>query len=135
MEEQIQGLVALAFDKYTLLVAGAIYIALRGIHSTRFSKWWVYRRVLPFLPESLGCLAAAFGGLPVMADQPILVRLAAGLWCGYLAQKGHKILGQTILGDDKHSMPKLAISSQLPSPESQVEVTKPEVPAEPEGGG
>src|SRR3972149_6955918 len=66
----------------------------------------IYRRLLPILPDALGCIAAAFGGIPAVADKPLIVRLAAGLWCGYLAQRFHKILGQTVLGDDRLSISK-----------------------------
>jgi hypothetical protein len=98
--EQISGLVELALDKYTLLIAGGIFILLRMIKATPLAKTGIYWRVLPVLPEALGCLAAVTGCMPAVADQPLAIKIAAGLWCGYLSQRFHKVLGQTVLGDD-----------------------------------
>lgn len=96
----VQGLVDLALNKWTLLTAGGVYLLLRVFHSTPLARWGPYRRALPVLPEALGVAAAFAGGIPAVEGQPVAIRIAAGLWCGYVAQRGHKLLGQTLLGDD-----------------------------------
>lgn len=112
-EEQIHGLVELALNKWTLLMAGGVFFAVRILNGLTFlSKRAWYRRILPFLPDALGCGAAISGGIPVVADQPLILQLAAGLWCGYLAQRFHKVLGQTVLGDDKVISTKLLTSTE-----------------------
>jgi hypothetical protein len=100
MNDQVQALLDLALDRYTLLVAGGIFFFLRVLRQTPIAKWSIYWRALPVLPETIGCLAAVLGGIPAVAGQPILIKIAAGLWCGYLSQRTHKVLGQTVLGDD-----------------------------------
>ena len=99
--EGVQGLIDLATDKYTLLTAGGVYLFLRVLVQTPVAKWGVYRRILPILPEILGVAAAFAGGIPVVESQPLAIKVAAVLWCGYVAQRGHKLLGQTLLGDDR----------------------------------
>lgn len=116
MNTDVQGLIELAFDKITMLVAGGIYVLLRFLQKVpRLSDWPPYRRALPIMPEVIGGLVAIFGGLPAVNDQPWVVRIAAGLWCSYLAQKFHKILGQTILGDDRLSLARSEPSTSKPS--------------------
>lgn len=101
MDEQVHGLLAIALDRFTLLIAGGIYMALRGVQRSQIvSRSGFYRRLLPILPEILGCALSSLGGIPAVEGEPLAVRIAAGLWCGYLAQRFHKVLGQTILGDD-----------------------------------
>ena len=97
----VQGLIELATNKWTLLSAGGVYLLLRVVGQTPLAKTGIYRRALPVLPEILGVAAAFLGGIPVVADQPVAIKIAAGLWCGYVAQRGHKLLGQTLLGDDR----------------------------------
>jgi len=101
VDSQIQELIAIGFDKWTLLTAGGIFILLRALQKTALAKWNWYRRSLPIIPECLGIASAIFGGLPVLEGQSVVLKIAAGLWCGYLSQRFHKVLGQTILGDDK----------------------------------
>lgn len=98
----IEGLIALGLNKWTLLTAGGVYLLLRVTNQLAFisGRNW-YRRILPVAPELLGIAATFAGGNPAVAKAPIVVKIAAGLWCGYLAQRFHKVLGQTILGDDK----------------------------------
>ena len=98
----IAGLIELALNKWTLMTAGGVYFLIRVFSQLDFiSKRNLYRRLLPVLPEMLGVVATFAGGNPAVADQPAVLKIAAGLWCGYLAQRFHKVLGQTILGDDK----------------------------------
>jgi hypothetical protein len=102
VEEQVQGLIKLAFDKYTLLTAGGIFFLLRCIHQIKaISSQPLWRRILPVMPEILGCCAAFLGGMPVVSGKPAVIKIASGLWAGFLAQRFHKVLGQTILGDDR----------------------------------
>jgi hypothetical protein len=100
MDRQVQELLAFAFDKWTLVVAGGVFFFFRLLRQTPIVRWPVYWRLLPVLPETLGSAIALLGGIPVVADQPVLIKIAVGLWCGYLSQRAHKVLGQTILGDD-----------------------------------
>lgn len=86
----------------TLLVAGGIFLLLRSLQALKWlSNRPTYRRLLPILAEVLGVTAALTGGLPAVQDQPIPIKIAAGIWCAYLSQKFRKILGQSILGDDR----------------------------------
>lgn len=101
MDDVVQKLVDLALSADMLMTAAGIFALLRALR--RFpvvSDRNLYRRALPVLPETLGCLVALSSGLPSLAGQPLPLKIAAGLWTGYLAQRIHKILGQTILGDD-----------------------------------
>ena len=120
-DQQIQDLVALAFDKWTLLTAGGVFFLLRVLGQTPLSRLSIYRRAMPVLPELLGVFAAFFGGIPTVADSPIALKIAAGLWCGYLSQRTHKILGQTILGDDPQIAPKTSMVGLAPKPEPPAE--------------
>lgn len=116
MGNEAADLIKLAFDQWTLFTAGAIFMLLRMFQATPIGRHHFYRRILPFLPEGLGCIAAFAGGIPVVDGQPIALKVAAGLWCGYAAQRFHKFLGQTLLGDD----PKIgagAAPPQEPGPE------------------
>lgn len=98
----ISGLIEIGLNKWTLLTAGGVYFLLRVLNQLDFvSKRNLYRRLLPVLPESLGVAATIAGGNPAVEGQPLVLKIAAGLWCGYLAQRFHKVLGQTILGDDR----------------------------------
>lgn len=95
-------MLAIALNAWTLLVAGGIFLGLRALQGFKWlSNRPAYRRLLPILPEALGVLAAFTGGLPAVAGQPIAIKVAAGLWCAYLSQKFRKILGQSLLGDDR----------------------------------
>ena len=59
------------------------------------------QRVLPLIPEVLSVTACLAGGVPHLADETWVVRIGAGLFAAYLSERFHKILGQTILGDDR----------------------------------
>ena len=97
---EVQGLLAIALDRYSLLMAGAVFVLLRSLKKTGIAKLPVYWRFLPVLPDVLGVAATLLGGVPVVAKEPVVVQVAAGLWIGYLSQRFHKICGQSILGDD-----------------------------------
>ncbi|NIM50434.1 MAG: hypothetical protein GTO22_14490 [Gemmatimonadales bacterium] len=98
----LDEVVSVALDTWTLLVAGGIYFLLRALRGVPFvaGNTW-YRRALPLLPEALGVTAAVSGGLPAVAGKPLVVKIAAGLWCAYAAGKFQKVIGQTLLGDDR----------------------------------
>ena len=100
MDEGIDKLKEIAFDQYVLLVAGGVFLLLRFLKKTPLAKWPVYWRLLPLLPECLSTAAAFAGAIPVIADKSFLIKIAVGLWCGYLAQRAHKVIGQSLLGDD-----------------------------------
>lgn len=112
-EVDLQGLIDLALNKWTLMTAGGVFFLIRVL-SQLLSKVGWYRRLLPVLPELLGVGATLAGGNPAVSDQPVVLKVAAGLWCGYLAQRFHKVLGQTILGDDQSIESKK--QKQLPPP-------------------
>lgn len=99
-EQHVKGLIDYAFEHRTLMCAIGVFLLLRFLNATPLGKLAFYRRMLPFLPEAFGVAAAFLGGMPNVVDQGPVLKIAAGLWCGYLAQRAHKILGQTILGDD-----------------------------------
>jgi hypothetical protein len=102
VDADVQGLVDLALNKWTLLTAGGVFFLLRVISQLPWlSTTNAYRRLLPVLPELLAVGATLAGGNPAVDSSPIVLKVAAGLWCGYLAQRFHKVLGQTILGDDR----------------------------------
>jgi hypothetical protein len=61
----------------------------------------LYRRVLPVLPEFIGTLAVLSGTIPQFDHDPFVVKISIGVFCGYLSQRIHKVIGQTILGDDR----------------------------------
>lgn len=110
---QLEGLTEIAFDRFTLINALAIYVLLRVVAKTPLGKAPLYRRFLPFLPEGLGVVSSLLGGIPIVSDQPVVIRVAIGLWCGYLSQRSHKILGQTILGDDPRIAERVISRSKL----------------------
>jgi len=95
----------IAFDRWTLLVAGIVFLLLRFAtrlaHTGSDRVTGVVRRAMPFLPEVLGVGIACFGGVPVVASEPVVLKVAVGLWASYVASKIHKVLGQTVLGDDQ----------------------------------
>jgi hypothetical protein len=99
-EVDLQGLIDVALNRWTLMTAGGVFFLIRVL-SQLLSKVGWYRRLLPVLPELLGVGATIAGGNPAVGGRPLVLQVAAGLWCGYLAQRFHKVLGQTILGDDK----------------------------------
>lgn len=101
MEELLAKFIGMAFDPSVVFVAGAIYGAIRATHRLGVSKHPVFRRALPVLPEVLGVAAVVAGAVPIAATLPVGGKVAFGLWAGYLAGKFHKVLGQTILGDDR----------------------------------
>ena len=101
MEELFAKFVSMAFDASVLLAAAAIYGAIRATHRLGVASHPVFRRALPILPEVLGVAAVVSGAVPIAAALPVGGKVAFGLWTGYLAGKFHKILGQTILGDDR----------------------------------
>ena len=100
-DELVRSFLALAMDTYVLTAAGGVFTVIRALAKTSLAQVPIYRRILPVLPEALGIAAVLGGGVPAVAAMPIAVKIAVGLWCGYVAQKFQKILGQTVLGDDR----------------------------------
>ena len=100
----IRMITDIALDQWTILVAGIVFLLLRYAtritHSGNDHVTSIVRRLLPFLPEALGVLISVMGGVPGGAGTPLIIRVAVGLWAAYVATKIHKILGQTVLGDD-----------------------------------
>lgn len=114
MDEAVKSFLALAFNEHVLACAGGVFVLIRAGQKANFSTHPLYRRILPLLPEILGVLFVVSGAVPTVAQSPIPLKIAVGLWCSYVAQKFQKILGQTILGDDRH----IEAKAVVPSPES-----------------
>lgn len=96
----------LFFSRQTLLLIGGVFFLVRIINSVEaISRNSFYRRLLPILPEILSAVAIFAGALPVLEHEHLIIKGATALWCGYVAQRFHKILGQTFLGDD----PRIAV--------------------------
>ena len=101
MDVDLEGLFAIAFDVWTLLIAGGIFLGLRSLEKVPWlpsQTWW--KMIQPLVPDAAGIGIGLAGWLPACSDKNVAIRIAAGLWCAYVAQKGRKILGQTFLGDD-----------------------------------
>lgn len=101
VDDTLKDFIAIALDKYVLLVAGGIFAGIRAAARYAISAHPLYRRFLPLLPEAMGVGAVLSGGVPTADTYPVALKIALGLWCGYLAQKFQKLVGQTILGDDR----------------------------------
>jgi len=101
-EQAVAGLLELVLNKWSLYTAGGIFLALRFLAAIKWlDELSLYRRLLPILPEAMGLAAAYLGGIPIVAEQPTPIKIAAGLWSAYLAKNFRKILGQAVLGDDR----------------------------------
>lgn len=97
-----QEWIELALNRWTIFYAGGIFFLLRTLKTFKpLDQNGLYRRLLPFMPEVLGLAGAFFGALPVVDGQPLPLKLAAGLWCAYLAKGFRKFLAQTVLGIDQ----------------------------------
>lgn len=88
-------------NRHVVMVVGGVYFLLRIFNTIQpIGRSSLYRRLLPFLPEILSYAAILLGSIPELREEHWVIKGAAALWCGYAAQRFHKILGQTILGDD-----------------------------------
>ena len=98
---EIAQWLTLAFDKWLLMTSTGIFLLIRTRSAVKpISKNAIYRRLLPVFPEVFGVTAALTGGIPLVNDQPLPLKIATGIWCAYLAKNAQKVLGQTIIGDD-----------------------------------
>jgi hypothetical protein len=98
----LNDLFAILLDQWMLLTAAGVFALFRALSNfdpLARNKWW--KRALPLLPEVVGCAAVVLGSVPTLSNHPWPLRAAAGLWVAYLAKSFRKILGQTVLGDDK----------------------------------
>ncbi len=97
MEGQLVNVVAA-----TGLLAIGIFLVMRVLHQAKWlsrRRW--FARLQPFIPPLLG-IAGAFGGGVAFEKPPtVVVTVIYGLIAAYGSEKGHKLLGQTVLGDDK----------------------------------
>lgn len=98
----MNDLTAVLFDRWMLLTAAGVFALFRALGQVPFlaSNRW-YKRLLPMLPECVGAAAVLAGSVPTIAAHPWPLRALAGVWVAYLAKSFRKILGQTVLGDDK----------------------------------
>lgn len=104
----VDEFIRLFLNRQVLLVVGGVYFLIRLLNSVGpISRSSIYRRLLIFIPELLSTAAIFSGAIPSFHDEHWVVKLGAGLWCGYVAQRFHKFLGQTILGDD----PRIALKN------------------------
>jgi hypothetical protein len=94
---ELEGLI-----KATAVLSAGIFLVMRTIHSMKWlskSRW--YARLGPLLPPVLG-IAGAFGGAVTFDQKPTwVVTVIYGLVAAYSSEKAHKILSQTLLGDDR----------------------------------
>ena len=99
-EIDITGLVGLVANTWSLLMAAGIFVVTRALEDADvLTRNPVTRRILPFVPEGLGIAAAFAGGLPAVAGQPAVIKIAAGLCCAYMGENFGKLLGRVILGE------------------------------------
>ena len=102
LEEVITEALVLVLNKWSIIVAGGIFLSLRTLSSVRWlNRNQAYRRGLPFLPEAFGITAAFFGGFPPVDGMPWPIKVAAGVWCAYFAKNFRAFLKRTIVGHDK----------------------------------
>ncbi len=117
-------LLALLYNEWTLYTGVGIFFTIRVLSAVKFiSNMNLYRRMLPFLPEALGVAAVFLGSVPSLNDSPTIHKVFGGLGCAWLSKFARKILGQTILGDDKQITAKKSVAQiaaeELKEPEQQ----------------
>ena len=105
VEPQITELLTarvLAMAEAGAMLALGVFLVMRVLARLKWLErhpWAV--RALPLLPEALGVAGALLGGIAFDPETPVVVRAIYGLMAGAIATRAHKLLGQTILGDDK----------------------------------
>jgi len=124
MESTEFGAFDVAKDPWTYTLAAGLFLFVRYVSRAveaadhpRLTVVW--RRILPLIPELIAVPTVVAGGIPIVADKPIAVRIAVGLWVAYLATKSKKLIGQTMLGDDMILEKSIAAATQSHRPEDQ----------------
>lgn len=101
-DKAVNDFLALILTQWTLYTGVGIFLTLRMLKAI---KWLdnknFYRRLLPILPEVLGIAAVFLGSVPSLVSAPIVHKIFGGMVCAYLSKLGRKLLGQTIIGDDR----------------------------------
>lgn len=85
----------------TTMLAVGIFLVMRFLNRTKAlsgARFWPH--VQPVLPPVLGVAGAFLGGISFEAHTSILQTIIHGLFAAYAAEKAHKVLGQSVLGDD-----------------------------------
>lgn len=123
MEELLKALID---DKHFWLSSLGVFALLRAMNTAEEKilrvapqKWIqaigaIYRRLLPVLPEAFGTVAVLIGSVPMAVAFPLIGKVAVGAAIGMASQRAHKLIGQTLLGDDR--------GAQLPAIRARVEV-------------
>ena len=87
------------------LVAAAIYLLpgvlgkIPGIKALLQQAW--VARALPFYPLGAACIATFLPGALKLPDDQIGTRIVAMVWLAGLSMVVYKIIGQTVLGNDR----------------------------------
>jgi len=116
-------LYAYATDTTIYAASITIYLAVRimsqfvtAFDSPKLAVFW--RRALPLLPPAIAIPLALHGDIPIADGKGIVAQLGTGIWISYMAEKAHKLLGQTVLGDDALIERALAALRKPPTPPS-----------------
>lgn len=101
-DKAVTGFLSLVINQWTLYTGAGIFLALRMLGAI---KWLndrsFYRRLLPLLPEALGIAAVFLGSVPSLTSSPIVHKIIGGMACAYVSKLARKLLGQSIIGDDR----------------------------------
>ena len=86
------------------VAAGAIYLLPQILKRTPaigklLANQWVLR-FMPLYPLLAALLVVMVPGGVSLPDELLGTRMVAAVWMAFLAMIGHKVVGQTILGDD-----------------------------------
>jgi hypothetical protein len=104
--------VKILINEQVLWLAGGIFALLWGAgkvpisKTMKLGKWWLWRDLLPVLPLLLGVAGAFLPGVVDMPPEEWGIRIVFGLWTGFVAAHGRKILKRgTVdrIGPDKKS--------------------------------
>jgi hypothetical protein len=115
-------LYAYATDTTIYASAVVIYLFVRiisqfvtAVDNPVLAVFW--RRLLPLVPPAIAIPLALHGDIPLADGKGLVAQLGTGIWISYMAEKVHKILGQTVLGDD--ALIERALSAMLRKPPTQ----------------
>jgi hypothetical protein len=97
-----------------LIAAGAIYVLPQILKRVPFIKkimanQWVVR-VMPLYPLVAAIAAVLLPGAVDLPNRQIGTLVIGVIWLAFLAMMGHKLIGQTLMGDD-HRITTFAVKS------------------------
>ena len=110
------------------VAAGAIYVLPQILKRAPFirkimANQWVVR-LMPLYPLVAAIAVVMLPGAVDLPDKQIGTQVVGIIWLAFLAMMGHKLIGQTLMGDD-HRITTLAVKSS-----NQVSSGKSEEPSE-----